>query len=119
MVVPPVVDFGSIAPVRNRPQRQDSAVQEVDDMNPQRMSDKEQVAEFHLGAGLHPLDRRPVDAARVGEGLLGHVLVEASHADAVADRAAGRGDPLGLIGWHATNRLRTKIISQQQVCGIF
>jgi hypothetical protein len=41
--------------------------------------------------------------------------LEASHADAVADGAAGRGDPLGQFGWHATNRLRIMIISQQQI----
>jgi hypothetical protein len=94
-------------------------VQEVDHVNTQRMRHDEQVAELHLLPRLHPLHRRPVDTGRVSQALLGHVLVEASHADAVADRAAGRGDPLGQIGWHRANRLRTKIISQQQICGIF
>jgi hypothetical protein len=84
-------------------------------MHPQLVRNQQQVAEFHLGAGFHALDRRPVEAGREGEALLGHVLVDPSDADAVADRPAGVEDPLGLFGWHATNRLRTKIISQQQV----
>ena len=54
-------------------------------------------------------------AARVGEHLLGHVLVDASHADAVAGRAAGCGNPLGQVGWHPDNVLRAMIISQQQI----
>lgn len=84
-------------------------------MNPQSVSDEEQVAEFHLSSSLHALDRRPVHAGRVREYLLGHALVEALHADAVADRSAGRRDPLGLIGWHPTNLLPIMIISQQQI----
>jgi hypothetical protein len=87
-------------------------VQEVDDVYPQSVSHEEQVAELHLVPGFHALDRGPVDAGGVGEGLLGH---GSSHADAVADGAAGRGDPLGQFGWHATNRLRIMIISQQQI----
>jgi hypothetical protein len=54
----------------------------------------------------------------VGEHLLGHVLVESSHADAVADGAAGFENPRGLIGWHLVNALPTMIICQQQNCGI-
>lgn len=84
-------------------------------MNPQRVSHHQQVAELHLVTGFHPLDSAAVDAGRVREHLLGHVLVEASHADAVADSSAGRWDPLGLIGWHPTNLLPTMIISQQQI----
>ena len=84
-------------------------------MHPQSMRHHQQVAELHLLPGLHLLHRRPVDTGRVSQALLGHVLVEASHADAVADRAAGRGDPLGQIGWHAANRLPIMIISQQQI----
>ena len=85
-------------------------------MQPQRMCHEEEMSEFHLRTGLHPLDRRPVQAARVGKGFLGHVLAESAHANAVADSAAGVEDPLGLIGWHATNRIPTVIISQQQIC---
>ena len=84
-------------------------------MDSQGVCDEQQVAEFHLGAGLHALDRRPVYAARVGEALLGEVLVQPSDADAVTRCLAGVEDPLGLIGWHPTNRLRTMIISQQQI----
>ena len=87
-------------------------------MQSQCLSDEQQVAEFHLGAGFHALDRRPVEPAGMGEGLLRHVHVQPSHADAVADTAAGVEDPLGLIGWHPLNVLRTMIISQQQNCGI-
>jgi hypothetical protein len=90
-------------------------VEEVGDVYPQSVSHEEQVAQLHLVPDFHALDRRPVDAGGVGEGFLRHVLVEASHADAVADRAAGRGDPLGLVGWHRANVLRTMIISQQQI----
>jgi len=81
----------------------------------QRVSDEQQVAEFHLAAALHALDRRPVDASRVGEGLLGHIHVQPAYADAVAGGPAGVEDPLGLIGWHPLNVLRTMIISQQQI----
>lgn len=84
-------------------------------MYPQSVSHEEQVAQLHLAPGFHALDRRPVDAGGVGEGLLRHVLVEASHADAVADRAAGRGDPLGQFGWHPATVLPIMIISQQQI----
>jgi hypothetical protein len=72
-----------------------STVKEVGDVYPQGVSDQQQVAELHLVTGFHPLDRRPVQAARVSEGLLGHVLVQAPHADAVADGPAGLRDPLG------------------------
>jgi hypothetical protein len=82
-------------------------VQEVDDVYPQSVSHEEQVRQLHLVPGFHALDRGPVDAGGVGEGLLSHRLLEASH--------AGRGDPLGQFGWHATNRLRIMIISQQQI----
>ena len=88
-------------------------------MHPEGVRHQQQVAELHLVAGFHALDRRPVELGRVGEGLLGHAHVEASHADAVAGGPAGVENPLGLIGWHPTNRLRTMIISQQQICGIF
>jgi hypothetical protein len=94
------------------------AVKEVGDVNPQCVSDEQQVAEFHLAAGFHALDRRPVEAAGVGEGLLRHVLAEAAYPDAVAGGSAGVEDPLGLIGWHPANALPTMIISQQQICGI-
>jgi hypothetical protein len=90
-------------------------VQEVGDVYPQSVRHEQQVAQLHLVSGFHALDGGPVDAGGVREGLLRHVLVEASHADAVADRAAGRGDPLGLIGWHPVNVLRIMIISQQQI----
>jgi hypothetical protein len=93
-------------------------VQEVGDVNAQRVSNEQQVAEFHLGAGFHALDRRPVDTAGVGEDLLRHVLVQPTYPDAVAGGPAGVEDPFGLIGWHALNRLPTKIICQQQNCGI-
>jgi hypothetical protein len=94
------------------------AVKEVSDVQSQRLGNQQQVAEFHLLASFHALDRRPVEPAGVGEGLLRHVLAEAAYPDAVADTAAGVEDPLGLIGWHADNALRTMIISQQQNCGI-
>lgn len=84
-------------------------------MYAQRMSHQQQVGQLHLVAGFHPLDGAAVDARLVGEGLLGEVHVQASHADAVAGGPAGLRDPLGQFGWHPTNRLRTKIISQQQI----
>jgi hypothetical protein len=83
------------------------------------MRDSKEMAELHLLAGLHALEGRPVDARKVGEALLGHVLVQSPDADAVAGRPEGVGDPLLLVGgWHALNRLPTMIISQQQICGI-
>lgn len=84
-------------------------------MHPKSSSDMEQMRQLHLGAGFHALDRRPVDSARMGECLLGHVEVQPAHADAVSDGPAGVDDPLGLFGWHATNRLSIMIISQQQI----
>jgi len=94
------------------------AVKEVGYVQSQSFGDEQQVAEFHLGAGFHALDRRPVEPAGVSEGLLRHVHVQPAHADAVADTAAGVEDPLGLFGWHPANALPTMIISQQQICGI-
>jgi hypothetical protein len=38
--------------------------------------------------------------------------------DAVADGLAGVNDPSGLLVGHPVNVLPTKIISQQQFCGI-
>ncbi|MGY1579117.1 hypothetical protein [Streptomyces sp. MN13] len=109
-----VVDFGSMRPVRKRPERP-SAMKEVSDVDSQRVRNVQQMAEFHLGAGFHPLDRRPVQAAGVSKGLLGHVLVQPPHSDAVADGPSGVEDPLRLIGWHPANALPTMIISQQQI----
>lgn len=88
-------------------------------MYPQCVSYEQQVAELHLVAGFHALDRRPVDAGGVGEGFLGQVLVQPPDADAVPCGPAGVEDPLRLIGWHSANALSTMIISQQQICGIF
>jgi hypothetical protein len=90
-------------------------VQEVGDVYPQCVSYQQQVAELHLVAGFHALDRRPVDAGGVGEGFLGEVLVQAPNADAVPGCSAGVEDPLRLIGWHSSNGLPTMIISQQQI----
>lgn len=87
-------------------------------MDPQCVGDVQQVAEFHLVAGFHALDRRPVEARLVGEALLGEVLVQPPDSYAVADGFAGVEDPLRLIGWHGLNVLRTMIVSQQQICGI-
>lgn len=84
-------------------------------MNPQRVRDEQQVAEFHLAPAFHALDRRPVDAAGVGEGFLRHVEVQPAHADAVTGGPAGVEDPLGLVGWHGVNALATMIICQQQI----
>lgn len=84
-------------------------------MHPQCVGDVQEVAELHLLAGFHPLDRRPVESTGLSQALLGHGLVDPSDADAVPDRPAGVEDPLGLIGWHPANALRTKIISQQQI----
>lgn len=84
-------------------------------MHPQSVSHQQQVGQLHLVAGFHSLDGAAVDARRVSEGLLGEVHVQAPHADAVAGGPAGLRDPLGQFGRHPTNRLRTKIISQQQI----
>ncbi len=87
-------------------------------MHPQRVRDVQEMAQLHLVAGFHALDRRPVEAGRVGEGFLRHVHVQSSHADAVAGGPAGIENPLGLVGWHRSTVHRTMIISQQQFCGI-
>ncbi|WP_436851090.1 hypothetical protein [Streptomyces flaveolus] len=92
-----------------------SAVQEVGDVHSERVGNEQQMAQFHLAAGLHPLHGRPVDAGLVSECLLGHVLVQPPYADAVAYRPTGVEDPLRLIGWHPTNVLAIMIISQQQI----
>jgi hypothetical protein len=93
-------------------------VEEVGDVHPQRVRHVQEMAELHLVPGFHALDRRPVEAGCVGEGFLGEVEVQPSYSDAVADVSSGVEDPLGLIGWHAVNRIRIMIISQQQICGI-
>ncbi|KMS78327.1 hypothetical protein ACH49_16735 [Streptomyces leeuwenhoekii] len=90
-------------------------MEEVGDMYPQRVRNVQQVAELHLGAGFHALDRRPVEAALVGEGFLSQGQVQSSHADAVPGGPAGVEDPLRLIGWHPSNGLTIMIISQQQI----
>jgi hypothetical protein len=87
-------------------------------MDSQCVRYEQQVRQLHLGTGLHALNGRPVDAALLGEGLLGEVLAQSPDADAVAGGPASVGDPLGLFGWHGLNRLPTMIISQQQDCGI-
>lgn len=89
-------------------------MEEVDHVHPQGVSDEQQMAQLHLAAALHALDRRPVDAALMSQGFLGEIQVQPSHADAVADGSAGVENPRGLFGRHPTNRLRTMIISQQQ-----
>ena len=93
-------------------------MEEVGYVYAQLVGDREQVAELHLLAGFHALDRRPVQAARVGEGLLGHVLVQPPDPDAVTDGSAGVDDPSGLLVGHPVNGLPAMIISQQQICGI-
>ena len=90
-------------------------MEKVGDVHPQRCGHQQEVAQLHLGADLHPLHRAPVVPGSVGERLLGHVLMQPPHTDAVADGPAGVEDPLRLIGWHPTNRLPTMIISQQQI----
>jgi len=90
-------------------------MKEVDDVHPQGVCDVQEMAELHLFAGFHALDRGPVEAARVGEALLGHVLVQPPYSNAVADGSTGVEDPLRLFGWHPSNALTTKIISQQQI----
>lgn len=91
-------------------------MEEVGHVHAQSVSYEQQVAELHLAAALHPLDGRPVDAAGVGEALLGEVHVQPPHADAVADGPSGVEDPLRVIGgWHPINALAIMIISQQQI----
>lgn len=87
-------------------------------MHPQSMRHMQEMAQLHLLTGFHPLHGRPVQAGGVGEGFLGHVQVQPSHADAVARGPAGIENPLGLVGWHPTNLVATMILSQQQICGI-
>ena len=85
-------------------------------MHAQAVSNEQQMAELHLLAGFHPLHRAAVEAGRVSEHLLGHVLVQPPHADAVTDSPAGVKDPLRVVGgWHPTHALATMIISQQQI----
>jgi hypothetical protein len=79
-------------------------MEEVSHMQPQRMRHEKKMSEFHLCASLHSLDRRPVHAARAGKGFLRHVHTQTSHADAVTGVPAGVENPLGLFGWHTTNR---------------
>lgn len=86
-------------------------------MHPQRLGDMQQVTEFHLLAGFHALDCRPVEAGVVGEGFLGEVEVQPPYPDAVACCSAGVEDPLGLV-WHPPNASAKMILSQQQFCGI-
>jgi len=104
----PVVDFKSTA-AENRPAGP-LPVQEIDGV-----SHQQEVGQFHLVAGFHPLDGAAVDARGVREGLLRHVLVQPADADAVPGRPAGGGNPLGRIGWHPSNALPIMIISQQQI----
>lgn len=84
-------------------------------MQAERVSNVQEVAQLHLVSGFHSLDRRPVEAARVGEHLLCHGLATAPYSDAVADGPAGFENPLGLIGWHPPNALPIMSECQQQI----
>lgn len=90
-------------------------VEEVGHVHPQRVRDVHEVAQLHLVAGLHPLDGAAVELGLVRQRLLGHVHVQAPHADAVADGPTGVEDPRGLFCWHPPNGLSIMIVSQQQI----
>lgn len=84
-------------------------------MQAERVSNVQQMAQLHLVTGFHSLDRRPVEAARVGEHLLRHGLAAPPYSNAVADGPAGFENPLGLIGWHSANALPIMSECQQQI----
>jgi hypothetical protein len=90
-------------------------VKEVSHVHPQSMGYQQKIRQLHLGASLHALNRRPVDTRDMRQALLGHVQVQPPHAYAVADSPACVKDPLGLIGWHAINRLPIMVLRQHQI----
>lgn len=83
-------------------------------MAAQLMCHEKKMAELHLLAGLHALDRRPAEVGAVGESLLGHAHVDAADADAVTGRPEGVSDPFRLLRVHLLNVLPAMIISQHQ-----
>lgn len=84
-------------------------------MHPENAGDPQQRANPGIGlAGLDVLIGGAADAGREEHALLGHVLVQAGDADAVADGATLAGEPFVVIGQgrHSINVVPTMIISQ-------
>lgn len=87
-------------------------------MDVESASNREQMADLDLSAGLDPLDGVDGDTGQVAQPFLGHVLGHAPGVDAAADLGAGIEDPLGQRVGHSTHAATSKIIRPQQFCGI-
>ena len=89
--------------------------EEVSDVHAQHARDADQRRDARVRpAGLNLLVGRSRDARGQEDSLLGHVLVQSAHADAVADGAALLQEPVVVIGQagHPTNVAPTMIVSQ-------
>ncbi|MEU3903348.1 hypothetical protein AB0F20_05965 [Streptomyces goshikiensis] len=60
-----------------------------------------------MTASLDALQGGPVDAGFLSQSLLGHVCLNAGHADVVADSSSGIADPFRLFGWHPATLSRS------------
>lgn len=87
-------------------------------MNPQRFGYPEQVAQLHLLAGLHALQRVAGQPGLLEESCLRPAELHAADADAVADSPAGVSDPRRMFGRHGNNAAPKMILCQPQIWGI-
>lgn len=88
-------------------------------MHAQCLRDPQQVADLHLLAGLHALERVAGQPGLLKQPLLGPAEFDAADTDAVADGPAGVDDPLGMIGGHSNNAAPKMILCQPQKWGHF
>lgn len=87
-------------------------------MYAQRVSHSQEVADLHLFAGFHALDRIAGEFGGFPQALLGPVEFDAADADTVADRPPGVFDPRGMVGRHALHAVPLSILCQPQFWGI-
>lgn len=87
-------------------------------MHAQRLGHPEQVADLHLFAGLHALNRVAGKFSGLPQALLGPVELMAADANAVTDRLAGIDDPLGMVGRHELHAVPLLILCLPQIWGI-
>lgn len=88
-------------------------------MDAQRISHPEQIADLHLLAGFHALQRVAGEFGGIHQPLLRPVELHAANTDAVANCLAGLDDPLGMRLRHGLNAAPKIILCQPQKWGDF
>lgn len=86
-------------------------------MHAQRLGHPQKVADLHLFAGLHTLQRIARHVGGLPQPLLRPAKIYPSKADAITDPAAGLDDPMWVFGWHAFNVGPKMILCQPQFWG--